>query len=825
MRNKYGLSMHRLLALCFVLITSVSLAQQFSLKGKVTDKSTSASLIYANIRILGTSGGTTSNMEGSYELRLKTGSYKLTASYIGYNSDTISVNLSSNKTVNFALAPIPVRMSEITVLPGENPALAIIRKTIEAKHLRDDELNSYEFMAYTKGLIKTTEDFSMRNNSVGLSLGEVDTAKLKITGIIENVSKSYFKKPNHYKDEIIARKQSANAPASINVLTGGRVIQDFYTDDIQFIGRPLISPIADDALDYYYYLIQDTLAMDKYNVFRIHVEPNKSSDPGFVGTIYIADSSFALVKLDLSLNAPANPGHLFTEIKVIQQFSPFDLPDPQKGKSVYMPIDYRIFANVDFLGIARIGFELNTIFHDYKINSPIDDDLFNMAVIKVLPDADKKDSTFWKTTQTIPNSIEEVSAYKRIDSLEAIPVTFWDRFSFLSGTLNLNDNLSITGPLGLYSFNRVESHTLNFGAEVSRLVDQRLNGSLNFSYGFGDKKFKTNFSSRYYFGEYRTTSLSVDAYDKLASLFEESIRYNKLTSTFTNLFGKYDFRNYYYTKGFGVNLSSEILPILSLGVGFMNRTDNNGLINTDFSFLNKNKTYNENQQIYETKINALTAKFRLDFRNYIEDGFFRRRLSQREFNVIFSGDVTWSNNSLVNSDVDFRLYKLSLNGFVPNYKSSDMNFILTGIYSDGKVPFQMMHALPGNIESVSQSFTMRTLRTGEVFGDRGIVLSVQQNFNDELFRLAGLTFLSDLQLMLTAHFNAALLEISPDSKTILPLNLVNPELNTLTEYKHPFYELGFGIGHPLFPFRFEFTWKLNYLGRNNFVFGVNSALF
>jgi hypothetical protein len=808
----------------FLSLTTISIAQQFTLRGKVVDKSTSSVLIYANIRILGTTSGTTSNMEGSYELRLKPDSYKLTASYIGYKSDTISVNLQSNKTVYFELEPIPVHMSEITVFPGENPAVAIIRKAIEAKHVRNDNLNAYEFLGYTKGLLKTTKDFSTKDNSAGLSLSE-DTAKLKITGIIENVSKGFFKKPNYYKDEIIARKQSANAPSSLNIFTGGRIIQNFYNDDIQFVGRPLMSPIADDALDYYYFRIVDTLAMDKSNVFQINVEPQKKSNPGFIGTLYIADNTFALVKLELSLNDQANPGHLFTEIKILQQFSMFDCAEQQSNRFVSMPIDYRIFANLNYLGIAKVGFELNTIFHDYKINIPISDDTFGMAVVKVQPDADKKDSTFWKTTQTIPNSFEEVSAYKRIDSLEAIPKTFWDRFSFLSSSFDVNDNLSVTGPLGLYSFNRIEGHSLNFGADLYDINEKRLNSSIDLSYGFNDKKFKTDFSSKYYFGEYRTSSVSIEAYNKITSLFEESILYSKLTSTLTNLLGKYDFRDYYYTKGFKINFASEVLPVLRLGFGFFNRTDNNGFVNSDFSFFNRDKIYNYNKLIYETKINAATAEFKLDFRKFIEDGFFRRRLSQRNFNITLNGDVTLSNNSLLKSSIDFQLYKISLNGYLTNYKSAGMNFILSGSYSNGPVPYQMLDALPGNIESGSQTFTIRTLRMGEVFGDRTLTLSVEQNFNDEIFRLFGLTFLCDMQLMLYTHFNAALIEISPKSFAILPEKLNNPAFQNITEFKHPFYELGFGIGHPLFPFRIEFTWKLNYFGNNNFVIGLNSALF
>lgn len=800
-----------------IIISSASpvFSQQYVLSGKILDKTTRVVLSYSNIRIVGTESGTSANYEGTYQLRLKPGNYKLIASYIGYKSDTISVSLQSNKTVNFELPQISVHLSEITVLPGENPALEIIRRAIEAKHNRNGKLNSYIFHAYTKGIVKTTKDFSSSGNNASLSIGVKDTGKLKITGIIENESLGYFRKPNEYKDEIIARKQSANTPSSVNILTGGRLLQNFYTDDIQFFNRSLPSPIADDALDYYDYLIVDTLAMDKQTVFKIHFEPLKKIDPGFVGDLFVTDGTFALVKVDVNLNDAANPGRLFDEVKIFQQYTPF-------ADNIYMPIDYRIFANGNFLGMVKFGFELNSIFYDYKINTPISDDVFNSVIIKVQPDADKKDSTFWKSTQTIANTSEEREAYKRIDSLEAIPKTFSDQFSILSTSIRLSDNTSITGPLALYSFNKVQGHTLNFGADFYQLDDKRLNTGLDLAYGFSDKKFTTDFYAIYYLGDYRTTSLSLRAFNKVTDLFSESIRYNKLTSTLTSLLGKYDFRDYYYTKGFSFNVWADVFPVLRLGLGFMNRTDNGAVNNSDFSILNKSKTYNANAAIYDTRINALTAGFRLDFRKYFEDGYFRRKISMGTSYPILSGEVVYSNKDFLNSDLDFTTYKLTLDGHFNTFKSARLSYTLTGIYSDGPIPFQMMYALPGNIESASQSHTFRTLGAAKIFGDRALTFFIEHDFNDELFRLFGLGFLVDWQINLSAHFNAALLEISPKSKIILPNNsnlTASPE-----EFLKPFYEIGLGIGHPLFPFRLEFTWRLNHFNDNNFVIGINTPM-
>jgi hypothetical protein len=315
-------------------------------------------------------------------------------------------------------------------------------------------------------------------------------------------------------------------------------------------------------------------------------------------------------------------------------------------------------------------------------------------------------------------------------------------------------------------------------------------------------------------GDYRTTKISINAFNKITDLFGESNDYNHFTSTFLSLISKYDFRDYYYTKGFKFNISTDVLPTANVGVGFLNRTDNSATNNSDFSILNRSKIYSANQQIYDTKTNALTASIKLDFRKYIKDGFFRRRINSMGSNIFFEVEGMFSNKNLLKSENDFSLLKLSSHGSFPTFNSASFNFYATKIFSTGAVPFQMLYALPGNISAAGKSNSFRTLRIGEVFGDNATALYLQHNFNDELFRVLNIPYLNKSRLQLKAHFNIAWSEVTNKSKEILFANF--------KIFPKPFYELGFGIGHILIPLTFEFTWKLNYRGYNNFVFGINT---
>jgi len=797
--------------LVFLTFAVIAEAQQFSVSGKVFDKVTNDPLYFANIRVLNSSQGTSSNRNGDFEIKLKGGTYRLTVSYIGYISDTLSIVLNKNlKNVNFILTQTKVVLGEIIVHPGENPAIPIIRKAIQRKDERNLRLKSYEFEAYTKGIIKTQEEISSKGNSVNVGLGINDSLKLKITGILENQSKGYFKKPDNYKEIIIARKQSSNFPSSINMLTGGRLIQNFYEDKVSFFGRNFPGPLSDNALKYYYFNLEKRMTMDNRIVYKIYMTPDNYSDPGFEGNIFITDSTYDLIKVELQLNRAANTGGIFDTISIYQQFVKYD-------DDIFMPSDYRLLIGANILGLAKIGFELNTILYDYKVNAEINDDMFNKAVITVLPEADKKDSLFWTKIQSIPNTAEEQVAYKRIDSVEAVPRKFLDDFSILSTKISLDNNFSISAPLGMYHFNSIEGHALDFGIFLENALAERLKSSLSLSYGFSDKKLKEDFTAEYRLGEFRTTKINLEAFNKLDVLFENSDDYNELTSTLLALLSKYEFRDYYYSKGFILNLSGEVFPVLSLKAGFINQTDNDAMNRSNFSFFAKDRKYRINPPVNEVKINAFTGGFNIDFRDYVEDGFTRRRITRNNTYITFGGDVTYSNPSVLSSGLDFKKYHFNISGGLNTFKSANLNFLLDGNFNDGTLPYQWLYAIPGNINLASKRFTFRTLNVNEVIGENAVTLFLEHNFRDEIFKWLRIPGLRDWEIQLNTFFNAAISNIGNKTQDYIPFEA--------KVFKSPFYEAGFGIGHVLLPMQLEFAWKLSYRGENNFRISLNSFIF
>ncbi|MCX7610947.1 MAG: DUF5686 and carboxypeptidase regulatory-like domain-containing protein [Ignavibacterium sp.] len=783
--------------------------QVFSIKGKIYDKENNSPLIYANIRVANSTLGTSSNSNGEFELKLERGSYFLIASYIGYVADTISINVNNDlSNIKIFLKPTEINLPEIVVKPGENPAIEIIKKAIEKRKQRDSLIKNYEFESFAKGTIKTTEFITSSTSAFRLGVGSSDTSKLKVTGILESHTKGYFEKPNNYKEIILARKQSSNFPSSINLLTGGRLVQNFYNDDINFFGRKLPGILSDEALRYYYFYIEKLTAINNQKVFQIHIEPNDSLDPGLVGKIFILENTYELLKADLTLNKAANIGGIFENVNIIQQFDRFE--------NVMMPVDYRLFVKANFLGIARFGFELNTILFNYKINSNLERSIFSKAVISVLPDADKKDSSYWTTIQTIPNTEEEIEAFRIIDSLQSIPRKFWDDFSLLNSQINLNENISISAPLRMYHFNRVEGHTLDFGIFMNELLDMRLNSNLSISYGFSDKKFKQEINTSYLLGDYRTTRIDFNIFNtKRILLKRQTNELSEFYNTITSLFLKDDDKDYFYQRGFDFEFQTELTSIVKAKLSLSNRTDKSARKNTDFSIFRRSRLFDDNPPIAEGKSNILGFQLTFDFRDYIEDGYFRRRAAFGKDYFIFSLGFKYSDDDFLNSNFSFKQYEFSYQTFIRTFSFSILTMRFFAGLSSGNVPPQLMYALPGNPRLLSSSNTFRTLRTYEVFGDRVIYLNIEHDFRDELFRALSLNFLTKFDLQLNSFLNAGW--------SNLKNNLTDINLFYTQTLKKPLVEIGFGLRKGFIPVEVEFAWKMiNSFGRP-FRISLNSS--
>lgn len=94
-------------------------AQNGSVIGTILDQQTGEELVGANVLVVGTKLGATTDIEGKYQIKnVPAGTYTMRISFIGYSSKTISeVNVKSNEalTLNVTIASAIVEAEEVTV--------------------------------------------------------------------------------------------------------------------------------------------------------------------------------------------------------------------------------------------------------------------------------------------------------------------------------------------------------------------------------------------------------------------------------------------------------------------------------------------------------------------------------------------------------------------------------------------------------------------------------------------------------------------------------------------------------------------------------------
>ena len=160
------------------------------LEGTVVDSVSKEPLIGVNIIILGTTMGTTSDLQGHFELRkIPTGRYQIKSTIMGYRSQTVSVQILSSQTtsIHFKMKETVLEMPALVVTAGKkaqsfqdvpNSVSLISAREIE----RRNRTYLNEVLDYTPGVNVIEGDVNIRGSS-GFSLGAGSRVLLLVDGI------------------------------------------------------------------------------------------------------------------------------------------------------------------------------------------------------------------------------------------------------------------------------------------------------------------------------------------------------------------------------------------------------------------------------------------------------------------------------------------------------------------------------------------------------------------------------------------------------------------------------------------------------------------
>ena len=492
-----------LAALAFIFTFLTAKAQEETvIKGRVFEKGKQEELPYVTIFFKGTILGTTSNFEGNFSLRTRGDYDTIVIRYVGYKTQYKKIQKGKTQTMLIELVPNVKEMEEVVVRPKENPAIRIIRRAQKNKDRNNpDQLTSIDYDSYTKmDVAMNNISEKMKENKMFRPIRSLfdtthqmknDEGKYILPIFVSETYSSYYQNnsPSQAKEIIHANNATGfgvEQGSYVTDLIGTSVLQfNFYKDWLRFLAKDFISPIASGSMSYYIYTLVDSIDIGGTKCYEIKLNLRREEDLGFLGKMWIADSSFAIRRIDVEISRSANINFI-DRLKIQQESEP-----TKEGPQV--TVRTRVIVEVARVSEKSSGFvakmyRANTNIH---INKKLSDGFYDVAVERE-PNIFDHDSDYWRNIRTEPFSASEKSMLHMIDSVKKLPAvkTYLDIIRLVLEGHYRKGKLDF-GPYILFvGYNEVEHLRLRFGFKTNRFFSSEWFFRGYVAYGMNDSKFK-----------------------------------------------------------------------------------------------------------------------------------------------------------------------------------------------------------------------------------------------------------------------------------------------------------------------------------------------
>ncbi|MEN8224457.1 MAG: DUF5686 family protein [Bacteroidota bacterium] len=487
--------------LILLLQTGSLLAQRTKIMGTVTNASTGDPIPFVNIYFEGSSIGVTSDFEGQYFIETFTPGDSLTASYVGYVSQTKKIIPKIFQQLDFALEPTEVLLNEVVILPGENPAEILLRKVIANKEENNkNEFDAFEYEVYTKVQFDAnniTEKFQERRlvKPFNFIFNYMDTSTLNGKAYLpvflsETMSEIYYRKDPRERLEVIkASKLSGVENESITQFLGDLNSNvNIYDNYITLFQKNFVSPVANFGLSFYRYYLVDSMYIDNQWCYHLMFKPRRKQELTFSGTFWVHDTSFAVKRVEMEMAGDMNLNFVGAG-RIKQEYSLID------GKywmltSDYLMGDFNLTKNAKTIGVYG---HRSTSSRNFIVNSPRENDFYKSPVNVVVEDSARlKSDLYWEHARHDSLTVRELGIYEMIDSIKGVPLfdTYMDLGYMLGSGYYIWGNFELGPYYKLLSFNAVEGARFRIGGQTSNQFSTRLMLTGHTAYGTRDQRLK-----------------------------------------------------------------------------------------------------------------------------------------------------------------------------------------------------------------------------------------------------------------------------------------------------------------------------------------------
>jgi hypothetical protein len=310
-----------------LLVASTALGQGIRGTIKTAEGET---LPFASIYVKRVGTGTSSNLDGYYELKLPSGTYEVVFQYMGYATQVKTVVIGTGfETIDIAMSTQVINLTTVTVTgKAEDPSYTIMRKAIAKAKYHLVQYDNYSAEVYMKGTGEVTKvPWILRKQfeKEGIDTSQVYTS--------ESVSEIYFERPNTFREKVISVRASGQDNANAN--PNAYINSSFYQPEV--VGA--ISPLSPRAFSYYKFEYQGSFRERGFEINKIKVTPRSRGDDVFEGEIYIREDFWNIHSLDLRTSL------MGFKVRVQQIFAPIE-------DEIWMPVTQQFEFSGSIFGLA-----------------------------------------------------------------------------------------------------------------------------------------------------------------------------------------------------------------------------------------------------------------------------------------------------------------------------------------------------------------------------------------------------------------------------------------------------------------------------------------
>lgn len=573
--------------------------------GIVTDDNGEA-LSFASIYVEGTSKGTTSNLEGKFEIELESHETRLAFQYVGYETKIITIDPDNqSEFLSIVLRPESYDLDEVIIAAdAEDPAYAVIRKAIAKRSYYKNLLDGYSCDVYIKGNQKLLDaPTRILGQEIGDLDGALDSTRQGIVYLSESISRYHYEAPDNFKEVMISSKVSGDDQGySFNSADEMNLnIYDQTTNLGAGIGRDMVSPIASNALSYYKYKLEG-VSMDQNGrlINKIRLIPKRENDPVARGHIYIVEDLWNVHSLDFTILPSASQIYFLDTLRLEQVFVPMAEPDK------WVSFTSKATFDMSIMGFKLQGYFIG-VYSDYELNPDFEDGFFTNEIFKVEAEANKRDSIYWEEVRQVPLTEEEVVDYVRKDSISAVRDSpaykdSVDRISNEFGFFDLisgytyrrrSKNLSMTleSPLSSIGYNTVQGYNADLKFRYTKFLNDKYTKYILFhpkvNYGFSEKKLRADFIFNYRLNRINDALIGIRGGTDIVQFKERPISISETWNTIYTLFLRENYAKYYDRKRLTIYGQGEIANgiFIRTGIDFTQRNPLEN--NSDISYFRK----------------------------------------------------------------------------------------------------------------------------------------------------------------------------------------------------------------------------------------------